>query len=453
MFDDRQTPVLQPKTGLITAMALLWVLFICASGAQAGTLVVGTDHDFATIKDALNVARDGDLIEVRGGEYKEHLKIQKTVHLRGVNNPVIKVANGRIIEVTRPGVIIEGFTLTYETSDLSPSDTAIYISKEANAAVVRNNRLLNVMFGIWNLEGRDIRIENNIITGLKSVTRNSRGNGINLTGSQRIYIGNNTLSYCRDGIYMELCHDARVVGNEIKQSRYSIHTMWVDRGVFNKNTAYESLVGLAIMYSKRSEINENISYGNSTNGLLFIQTIRSEIKANTVIGNTKGIFLYNSLYNQVSSNLVMNNQLGIHNWGGSEDNRVGGNSFINNEVQVKHVAAKNHEWNKNYWSDYIGWDMTGDGSGDYPYESNSVVDHILWRYPLAKVLYSSPALQMLWMLEKQFPLFEVPRVVDNRPLMSPLHDNWKELKDKYPYTPQRFYGEIKKLPHVPGGGN
>ena len=97
--------------------------------------------------------------------------------------------------------------------------------------------------------------------------------------------------------------------------------------------------------------------------------------------------------------------------------------------------------------------MTGDGTGDHAYESNSVVDYILWRYPLAKVLYSSPSLQLLWMLEKQFPLLEVPKVVDNKPSMSPLHGNWQELKDKYPYTPERFYGEIEKLPHMPGGGS
>ena len=99
----------------------------------------------------------------------------------------------------------------------------------------------------------------------------------------------------------------------------------------------------------------------------------------------------------------------------------------------------------------MGWDMTGDGIGDYPYESNSVVDYIFWNYPLAKVLYTSPALQMLWVLEKQFPLFKIPRVVDNKPLMSPLHKNWKALKDKYPHAPKRFYGEIEKLPHLPGG--
>jgi hypothetical protein len=72
---------------------------------------------------------------------------------------------------------------------------------------------------------------------------------------------------------------------------------------------------------------------------------------------------------------------------------------------------------------------------------------------MAKVLYTSPSLQMLWMLEKQFPVFEVPKVIDNKPSMSSLHANWKELKDRYSsYVPERIYGDIEKLPHLTGGG-
>jgi nitrous oxidase accessory protein len=431
--------------------AVCLLLLALPSDSYSKRLIVGVDYH--SIGDALEEADDGDLIEVRGGKYKEQLRIDKSVHLKGINKPVISISKGDIVEISGTDVIFEGFTLTYDSPELSSSDTAIRILKGASGTTVRNNQLLKVMFGVWNVEGRNIRIKNNTIAGIKGLGEHHRGNCINLTGSQRAHVTGNTLSYCRDGIYMELCHDTTVVKNRIRDSRYAVHTMWVDRGVFSENTAHDNLVGLAIMYTKHSKINDNLSYGNRTHGLLFIQTVRGEIKGNSVIGNTKGIFIYNSIYNELTSNLVMNNQLGIHNWGGSEDNKINGNSFISNEVQVKYVAGKNQEWDNNYWSDYIGWDITGDGIGDAQYGSNSVVDHILWRYPMAKVLYTSPALQMLWMLEKQFPVFEVPKVVDNKPAMSPLHANWKELMDKYSsYSPERIYGDIKKLPHLPGGG-
>ena len=431
---------------------IVWLLFIALPLiSYAKTLTVGTDY--ATIGAALENADDRDVIEVMQGEYKESFRINKSVHIKGINNPVIIASKGNIVEISKPDVIFEGFTLTYDSTDLGSSDTAIRILKGADRTIVRNNRFLNVMFGVWNVDGSDLRIEGNIIVGIKGLAKHDRGNCINLTGTQEARVINNTMSYCRDGVYMELCHDATVVGNSIKESRYAVHTMWVDRGIFSKNTAHDNLVGLAIMYTKHSIINDNMSIGNRTHGLLLIQTVRSEVAGNSLIGNTKGIFIYNSIYNELFSNLVMNNQLGIHSWGGSEDNKVSGNSFIANEVQVKFVARNNQEWDNNYWSDYIGWDMTGDGIGDTQYESNSIVDHILWRYPLAKVLYTSPSLQMLWMLEKQFPVFDVPKVIDSKPSMSPLHADWEEMKDRFSsYTPERIYGDIEKLPHLPGGG-
>jgi nitrous oxidase accessory protein len=432
-----------------TILLIGLLLFIFPSVSYAKTLTVGADY--STIGDALKGAHDGDIIEVLSGKYKEKLKIDKSIHLRGIDNPVIFAAKGNVVLITKPDVIFEGFTLTYESTELSSDDTAIYISKGADRVTVRNNHLLNVMFGIWNVEGKGIRIEDNIIVGIKDLEKHNRGNCINLTSSQKVHIAHNTLSYCRDGIYMELSHDASVIGNMIKESRYSVHTMWVDRCIFNNNTTHDSLVGLAIMYTDYPEIKDNLSYGNQTHGILFIQSVRGKIKGNTVIGNTKGIYLNNSIYNEISSNLVMNNQLGIHNWGGSEDNTVNGNSFINNEVQVKYVASIDQEWNENYWSDYVGWDMNNDGKGDNSYESSSVVDYLFWKFPVAKVLYASPSLHILWMLEKQFPIFDIPKIIDNRPSILPLHANWRELKEKFAsYTPERFYGDIRKLPDFSG---
>ncbi len=435
--------------GMLAVSVGIFLLFF-SHQADAKRLIVGVDTK--TISEAVAMAADGDTIEVRPGIYRERLRIDRAVFLKGIDNPVITAPDGNIVEISGSGVVMEGFTLKYEdTSGLSSTDTAIFIKKGAEGVVVRNNRMERVMFGIWNIMGKDIVIENNVVVGLKELSREKRGNCINLTGTKRAHVTGNRLDYCRDGIYMEVCHDSTVTDNEIRNSRYSIHTMWVDRGEFSRNRAFGNLVGLAIMYTKRSEVKNNISCGNQTHGILLLQAVRSEITDNIVIGNTKGIFLYNSVFNTLSSNLIMNNQLGIHNWGGSEDNEIKGNTFINNEVQVKFVAGRDQYWDENYWSDYIGWDMTGDGVGDFPYESNTVVDYILWRYPMSKVLFTSPALQILWVLEKQFPVISVPKIVDRKPAMKPFHTRWKQLRQRYPYSAERYYGDIEKLPHLPGG--
>lgn len=432
------------KVSMKVAAGLVLTILLIPGLVYGKTIYVGGDG-YKSIGEAIKAARDGDTLEVRYGEYTEEIVINKTIHLKGINNPILRLEKGNIITILKKGVIVEGFVLAHGNGVAGTQSTGIYIAKGADDVVVRNNQLKDIMFGIWAVSNRGVRIEKNTVEGRRELDLNYRGNCIYLTDAQEAIVSGNRLDHCRDGMYVEVSHDGRITNNHITNSRYALHTMWVDRGEFNNNFAAENLVGLAIMYTKQSEINNNVSVGNKTHGLLLIQTVRGEIKGNTVIGNTKGIFLYNSIFNNVTENLIINNNLGLHSWGGSEENTVTKNSFINNEVQVKFVASRDQQWDNNYWSDYLGWDMTEDGVGDIPYESNTVVDHILWRYPLAKVLYSSPALQVLWLIEKQFPFIKVPKVVDRRPSMVPFH-KWKEVALRYPYKPVRYYGDIDKIP-------
>jgi len=428
---------------LFVASAALF--FSLPTDAHARTFMVGSKAEYHDVSAALKKAKNGDIVEVGAGEYRERIGITKSVRLRGVGNPVLVNNGGVFILITAKGAQVEGFTIKDESTVSDVTSAGVYIAKGADGAVVRNNRFLNAMHAIWSVSARGIIVEHNIIEGKKNLERNYRGNGIYLTDSQEATLTENTMDYCRDGIYLEVTHDGRIIGNEVQHSRYGIHTMWADRSVFTRNKVTENLVGMAVMYSKHSVVTDNVAAGNQTHGLLLNQTTRSTIEGNTMVGNTKGVFFYNSVFNTLVSNLIMNNSLGLHNTGGSMDNIVEKNSFINNEVQVKFIAGRNQRWDGNYWSDYLGWDMKGTGVGDQPYESNTVVDHIFWRYPAAKLLYASASFQALWVLEKQFPLLKVPRVMDTKPAMLPPHKDWKETLARYAYAPEKYFGDIDKL--------
>jgi nitrous oxidase accessory protein len=263
-------------------------------------------------------------------------------------------------------------------------------------------------------------------------------------------VSGNEVSHCRDGIYMELTSDAEIANNRIYDSRYAVHTMWCDRSRYIDNYASENLVGLALMFSTHIESARNVLHNNRTHGMLWVQVTRGQAIDNVVIGNTKGIFVYNSLYNEIRGNLIARNNLGAHYWGGSEDNVMEQNAFIDNEIQAKFVAATDQQWNGNFWSDYGGWDMDEDGRGETPYRSNTLVDALLWAYPHSKFLLTSPAFQLLALAEREFPVITYPKAVDSSPRMTPPMTDWESLLARYPGEPQQYYMEMQKLPHLPG---
>jgi len=249
---------------------------------------------------------------------------------------------------------------------------------------------------------------------------------------------------------MELSKETQVVANTIRNSRYSVHTMWCDNSAYNDNTATDNLVGLALMFSTKIEARRNTLYNNRTHGILLVQVTRSVAEDNVLIANTKGLFVYNSLYNQIRRNLVARNHLGMHYWGGSEDNEIVDNAFVDNQIQVKFVATRDQSWDGNYWSDYAGWDVDGNGRGDTPYLSNTLVDTLLWKYPAAKLLLTSPAFQLLAVAEREFPVIAVPKGMDHDPQMAPANPGWRSVLDRYPVVSHAYYGDLSKLPHIPG---
>lgn len=438
------------KAGSAVFVGLIALMLLVPGTASGATLVVGKEA--GSIGEALKRARPGDAIEVPPGTYRERVQIVKPVRLVGRKGAVIDGGGeGPVVGIWAAGAVVEGFTIRNAPTTHDTQGAGVLVIKGADRAVIRNNRIENTNYGVWVTAANDVVIEKNEITGKKELDVEARGNGVLLNAADGAVVRENVVRDSRDGVYLEITHHARVEKNDIERSRYSVHTMWCDHGVFSDNRMVGNLVGLALMYSKGSEANRNVSVGNSTQGIVAIQVVRSEIAGNVLIGNTKGLFLYNSILNRVTDNLIANNNLGVHSWGGSEENEITRNTFFRNEIQVKYAAARDQRWDGNFWSDYMGWDAGQDGRGDIPYESNTLVDALLWRYPAAKLLLFSPSLQFLWMVEKQFPILRAPRIVDLAPAMNPMFPRWSEVIAAHPGRPAKYYGEMEKLPHMPGG--
>lgn len=387
-----------------------------------------------SIAATIRAAQPGDTVQVAQGVYAGQLLIDKPITLQGLGRPTLSAqGSGDVIRVRAADVRIDGFIIRDSGIDLAAKNSGVHVEPASDRVRISNNSLPYNLFGVW-LEGvKDARVVNNIITGKRDLQSAARGNGIQVFNTSNVQIIDNNISYARDGIYVDVSSNALFRGNKIHHLRYGTHYMNTHNSIWENNESYLNRGGLALMEVRDLTVRNNIAWGNTDHGIMLRTIQDSVIENNVVAGNGRGFFIYDAEYNTVQGNLVIGNRVGIHLTAGSGNNQVDGNDFISNQEQIKYVAARDVEWGRdrgNYWSNYSGWDQDGDGIGDMAYEANDVVDRLNWQYPLLKLLLTSPSIQTLRFVARQFPVLRAPSIVDKHPRMQPAHQDWRRWSDK-----------------------
>ncbi len=384
-------------------------------------------------------AAPGDSIRVSPGHYRGPLTIDKSLTLEGQPGAVIDGGGaGNVLTLSAPNITIRGFTLRGSGRNLTKMNTVVFVDKKASGARIEDNRLQTTAFGIWVDGTQNVRITANRIHGDPSIRSQDRGNGIHLFNTTGAIVADNEVWETRDGIYIDTSNRNTLRTNHLHHLRYGIHYMYSNHNKVIANRTDHTRTGYALMQSKYLEVRGNHSDQDTNYGILMNYIVYSVIEDNVVtrthsildqdrsgnpVAGTEGkaLFVYNCQFNQIRGNVFANSGIGVHLTAGSEDNAVYGNAFIQNRVQVKYVANRAQEWSKqgrgNFWSDYIGWDLNADGVGDKAYQPNDGIDQVLWKYPAAKVLMNSPAVNTLHWVQEQFPILRPPGVQDSHPLM------------------------------------
>lgn len=389
-----------------------------------------------TLQVAINSAHSGDTLRLAEGTYIGSVKIDRSLTLLGNKKSIIDgEGTGHVVTVSAPNILIKGLTIQHSGKDLDTEDSAIFITKKGDQARIENNHFENNLIGVY-LKGPDSAVvSENVIIGSQFHRVNDRGNGVYLWNTPGSVVKNNDIRYGRDGIYVTTSRNNVFHGNSLRDLRFAIHYMYTNDSVVSNNTSINNDVGFALMFSHHIVAKNNRSIGDAKRGLFFNFTNYSVIESNHVSGGTeKCVFIYNANYNQINNNSFEDCQIGIHFTAGSEQNDIYSNSFINNRTQVKYVGTRYIEWSKNgqgnYWSDNVSFDIDNNGIADQPYRPNDLVDQIVWRHPMAKLLLNSPSVQILKWAQSEFPGLHPGGVTDSVPLMLP-PDKVDVVKHKY----------------------
>lgn len=384
-------------------------------------------------------AAPGAVIRVAPGVHLVNLKIGKPLTLIGSPGAVLDGGgHGDVVRIAASDVTLRGLQIRHSGTDLTDMNAGIYVEQKARHVVISDNQLSDILFGVY-LDGpKEIVIRDNRISGIARLRPQDRGDAIHLWNDSGVELRGNRITQTRDGIYIYMSPHNRILDNHIENVRYGIHWMYSNEDLAAGNSTRHTVAGYALMQSKRIEVRDNRSEGDADYGILLNYVTYSRITGNLIEGVTgerdedgsvvpggegKALFVYNSEYNRFRDNTIEHCPIGIHFTAGSDHNRIYDNAFIANRIQVKYVQNYQQEWSYrgqgNYWSDYLGWDLDGNGRGDKPYRPNDGVDVLLWKYPSARLLMNSPAILALRYIQRAFPVFTPPGIRDSYPLMKP----------------------------------
>ncbi len=376
-----------------------------------------------SLKQAIQDAADGDILRLKKGVYQGPFVIEKSIQIIGEANVTLKGNDqGSVVHVLAPNVTLKNLKITGSGLSLAEQDSGIFLDKTAANAVVTDNQVYNNLIGIYVSGAKDSLVSHNQITGRQDLRMNERGNGIQVWNAPGTIIEKNTIEFGRDGIFVTTSKKNIFRGNILKNLRFAVHYMYTNRSTVADNVSIGNHIGYALMSSTHLIVKNNRSEQDRDRGFLFNYANRVKMTDNVVRGGPeKCIFIYNSNKNEFTSNILSDCLIGIHFTAGSERNVISGNAFVGNQTQVKYVGTRWLEWSKdgvgNHWSDHVAFDLDKNGVADSVYRPNDLTDQIIWKYPSARLLMNSPAVQVLKYAQSNFPALHPGGVVDSAPLM------------------------------------
>jgi len=245
--------------------------------------------------------------------------------------------------------------------------------------------------------------------------------GINIEGSNRILYKNNNFTNngwalkIRGACYTNTFESNNFLYNSFDLSyntstdnlRYGLHFMFSNNDIYQDNTFDNNGAGVAVMFSKEIKMLNNIfreNWGSASYGLLLKEINDAEIIGNTFEENTIGINIEGSNRILYKNNNFTNNGWALKIRGACYTNTFESNNFLYNSFDLSYNSKINDNiFNKNYWSNYTGYDLDKNNIGDVPYRPVKLFSYIVNRTPETIILLRSLFIDIIDFSEKVLP--------------------------------------------------
>ncbi|NIQ05767.1 MAG: hypothetical protein GWO20_08590 [Candidatus Korarchaeota archaeon] len=263
------------------------------------------------------------------------------------------------------------------TSEANSAGNITYVLK--NLVTASTYDTIKVKPGVYNhtIESSPLHVDTAHVTltstaGASATVINGTGetDDIKVTASN-ITINGFTIINTEIGIYLGASTNNTITNNIITDNTLdgihlfqSSNTTVADNIIINN-----SREGISLGHSSKNTIESN-TITKTRRGIFLHTSSNTTVAGNTITTNGHGINLFISSNTTITKNTITTNGRGIYLEASSTGNLVYRNNFIGNDVHAKDLDggnAFNTSTTGNYWDDYNGTDVNGDGIGDTSY--------------------------------------------------------------------------------------
>lgn len=376
----------------------------------------------------LDAAPAGAVIVIHG-RHEGGVVIRKPLRLEGASPGAVIDAGGRgtVVRIEAPGVALRGLILRGSGIELNTEDAGVFVG--APGALLEDLVIEDVLFGV-NLKAAHGAVMRRVSIRGKDLPLSRRGDGVRLWYSDGVVMTELQLEQVRD-ILLWYTRHATLHRLDVRRSRYGVHGMYADQVRVLESTFEDNAVGGYLMYSTGVEVlgNRFLRHRGSTGvGLAFKESDGVTVRGNLIAGNATGMYLDGtprvaSSGALFTGNVIAGNDTGLQLLSSASGNVIAGNVWDHNGIQVRvdGGAQTGNTWAQggrgNYWSDYAGVDLRGDGVGDQPYRVRLWFEALSDRVPELRFLAGSLAVSAVDFAARALPVF-APQVIleDPRPL-------------------------------------
>ncbi len=383
-------------------------------------------HGLKPFQDLVDEAAPGSVLRPPPGHYAGPVSIDKPLTIDGGGQVTIDAGDkGTVMSLNASNSVLRGLHLTGSGESHDTDDSCLDVRGHHN--VIEDIVVDNCLFGI-DLKQVDHSVVRNNRISSKDFELGVRGDGLRLWYSNDNLVEGNEIVDSRDMVAW-YSHRNKFVDNLGRRSRYSIHFMFANDNVVDRNRFYDNAVGIYFMYTEGGSATNNIishATGATGMGVGFKEASGTLIENNEIIYCGIGIGSDLSPFQPDSTIEIRNNRFAYNGIAILFNSETGGNNLRNNQfegnlTQVSYGGRSDNPtknlWEGNYWDDYQGFDRDHDGVGDNAHELYAYADQLWMEFPMARFFRSSPVLELLDFLERLAP-FSSPDLIlrDEKPV-------------------------------------